>query len=195
MPFPPRGLWSGRPGDGRSLFRGKCRSETLAVQAGSPFRASAKHSEPCQGFIQQQITNFSGTAGAGRSKHPRVGSAPPRKRPSRAQTVLSRRSLLGSFLAGRPAGPQGRRGLARRLANSHASLTGRRGGALGRSTRGGSRPFGSGARIKHAAENRASYNLLRGRIVLPCWERLAAVAGNYQAAQQELAPGWGTRAG
>ena len=120
---------------------------------------------------------------------------PPRKRPSRAQTVLSRRSLPGLFLAGRPGGPEGRRGVARRLANRHASLTGKRGDALGWSTRGGPPPFGSAARIEHTGENRASYNIRRDRIVLPCWEQLPEAAGNNQAAQQELAPGWGTRAG
>ena len=195
MPFPPRGLWSGRPGDGRSLFRGKCRSETLAVQAGGPFRGSAKHSRPWQGLVQQRVTNPGGTAGLSTPKHRRYGSDPPENGPSLHANGLSGRSLPGSFLAGRPGGPEGRRGVARRLANRHASLTGKRGDALGWSTRGGPRPFGSAAQIEHTGENRASYSIRRDRIVLPCWERLPEAAGNNQAAQQELAPGWGTRAG
>ena len=44
-------------------------------------------------------------------------------------------------------------------------------------------------------ENWASYNIRRDRIVLPRREQLPEAAGSNQAAQQELAPGWGTRAG
>ena len=82
MPFPPRGLWSSRPGDGRSLFRGKCRNETLAVQAGSPFRGSAKHSRPWQGLVQQRVTNPGGTAGLSTPKDRQYGSDPPENGPS-----------------------------------------------------------------------------------------------------------------
>lgn len=134
----------------------------------------------------------------GRLKHaetPAVRERPPPKTALACTHGLSGRSLPGSFLAGRPGGPEGRRGVARRLANRHASLTGKRGDALGWSTRGRPLPLGSVAQIEHTGENRASYSIRRDRIVLPCWERLPEAAGNNQAAQQELAPGWGTRAG
>ena len=111
MPFPPRGLWSNRPGDRRSLFRGKCRNEALAVQAGSPFRGSAKHSRPWQGLVQQRVTNPGGTAGLSTPKHRRYGSAPPKNGPSlRKRAFRGGRSRDLSLQEGRPArGPWRRR--------------------------------------------------------------------------------------
>ena len=110
-PLPRRGLWSGRPEDGRSLFRGKCRSETLAVQARGPFRGSAKHSRPWQGLVQQRVTNPGGTAGLSTPKHRRYGSDPPENGPSLHARPFGEVApgIFPCRKAGRPPGRPGRR--------------------------------------------------------------------------------------
>ena len=124
MPSPPRGLWSNRPGDGRSLFRGKCRNETLAVQAGSPFRGSAKHSRPWQGLVQQRVTNPGGTAGSSTPKHRRYGSDPPENGPGlRKRAFRGGRSRDLSLQEG-GAALKGRGGIRRRHPECHAPLSG-----------------------------------------------------------------------
>ena len=98
---------NGRPQIGHSLFRGKCRSETLVSVP-----------RPCP----------SATCESGRDGQPsdgerwRVRERPPRNWPSLAHTGLSGRSLQGSFLAGRPCGPEGRGGVRCRAPDRHAPL-------------------------------------------------------------------------
>ena len=85
----------------RSLFRGNCLGETAFVHARGPFRTLgetvAASSNPCPAASYK-----SGRDHCNGGEHPAARErSPTRKWPSLAQTGLSRRSLPGSFLAGR----------------------------------------------------------------------------------------------
>ena len=85
---------------------GKCRSAASAGCGAALFGHRAQHPRPRQGLVRHDVSDPAGAAGAGKAQHRRGGSAP-RKRPSLAQTGLSRRSLQQTLLAGRRADPTG----------------------------------------------------------------------------------------
>lgn len=90
---------------------------------GSTVGAPSKTVAAAERLVWQGVSGPGGTDGARRPKHPRGGSAPV-IRPWLVQAGLSRRSLSGSFLAGRRGGLEARRDVGPKASESrHAPLT------------------------------------------------------------------------
>lgn len=108
--FRPRGLWSRRRNTCARLLRGKCLGATRFARKSNTFLPQTQHQKPCQGIARQWVSDPGCTPGTEVAHGLPCGSDPPKKRPSRAQTGLSERSLPRFFLAGRPLGRAGHDG-------------------------------------------------------------------------------------